>query len=122
MNEFTVGSNSGSTRIQTFWKPHICCSDPCGARFKPLTLESSLQKPRFPTFDFRSGWEAEKTEDKKAYYLNFPEADKLEIGKITMTSASGQSRVDQARQVLLLQYLYFQQSKDSNVFITGEKY
>ena len=35
----------------------------------------------------------EKTEDKKAYYLNFPEADKLEIGKITMTSASGQSRV-----------------------------
>ena len=38
----------------------------------------------------------EKTEDKKAYCLNFPEADKLEIGKITMTSASGQSRVVRA--------------------------
>ena len=38
----------------------------------------------------------EKPEDKKAYYLNFPEADKLEIGKITMTSASGQSRVVRA--------------------------
>lgn len=29
-------------------------------------------------------------------YLNFPETDKLEIGKITMTSASGQSRVVRA--------------------------
>ena len=29
---------------------------------------------------------------------------------------------DQARQVLLLQFLYFQQSKDSNVFIIGDKY
>ena len=29
-------------------------------------------------------------------YLNFPEADKQEIGKITMTSASGQSRVVRA--------------------------
>ena len=29
---------------------------------------------------------------------------------------------DQARQILLLQFLYFQKSKDSNVFIIGDKY
>ncbi|CAH3169584.1 unnamed protein product [Porites lobata] len=116
MNEFTVGSKFRPCSRES----HICCTDPCGPRFKPLTLESSLQKMWFPT---ASGFtEVEKTEDKKAYCLNFPEADKLEIGKITMTSASGQSRVDQARQVLLLQFLYFQQSKDSNVFIIGDKY
>lgn len=55
MNEFTVGSKFRPRSRES----HICCTDPCGPRFKPLTLESSLQKIRFPTASGFTGfvWE-----------------------------------------------------------------
>lgn len=55
MNEFTVGSKFRPRSRES----HICCTDPCGPRFKPLTLESSLQKMWFPTASGFTGfvWE-----------------------------------------------------------------